>query len=61
MLTAYIFHLKVLHKPDYIKRKKVFFYSMILITFVWLLKKRRNSNEESGSFDGCGYECREWD
>ena len=23
MLTAYIFHLKVLHKPDYIKRKKV--------------------------------------
>ncbi len=39
MLTICIFHLKVLHKPDYIKRKKVFFYSMILITFVWLLKK----------------------
>ena len=40
MLTAYIFHLKVLHKPDYIKCKKVFVYSMILITFVWLLKKK---------------------
>jgi hypothetical protein len=40
MLTIYIFHLKVQYKPDYIKRKKVFFYSMILITFVWLLKKK---------------------
>ena len=40
MLAICIFHLKVLYKPDYIKRKKVFFYSIILITFVWLLKKK---------------------
>ena len=40
MLTIYILHLKVQYKPDYIKRKKVFVYSMILITFVWLLKKK---------------------
>ena len=40
MLTIYIFHLKVQYKPDYIKRKKVFVYSMILITYVWLLKKK---------------------
>ena len=40
MLTICIFHLKVLHELDYIKREKVFFYSMILITFVWLLKKK---------------------
>jgi NAD-dependent deacetylase len=34
---------------------------MILITFVWTIKKEvRNSNEKSGSFDGCRYECREW-
>ena len=38
-------------------RAEVFFYSMILITFVYLLIIRRSGYEESGSIDRCGHEC----